>query len=272
MSDNYITHTETPRTHFIMLPNVIDDMGLSPYAFRLYCHLRRVAGESGACWQSTATLAAHCGISAGSISQAKKDLTDKGLISIDEKSGAGGIYHHITITDVWERNHQHYQPESVHQMNANPKSVHQMNAVRSPGETKNNPYKNNPQREEDHSGANNAPEPAQDALPFSLSDDATVEVLLAEDKLLFAALNENRKAAGQRAMRPRFDSIQQKARWRTATTTAERLYNGSHRDHLAEWVNLALAKGIVNKAGVVAYVAKIAENQVEQKTTPIVVR
>ncbi|GAF99333.1 unnamed protein product, partial [marine sediment metagenome] len=41
------------RAYFTMMPNIIDDMGLDPYAFRLYVHLRRVAGENGACWQST---------------------------------------------------------------------------------------------------------------------------------------------------------------------------------------------------------------------------
>src|SRR5687768_6521811 len=61
----------------VELPNVIDDLKLKPCAFRLYVHMRRVAGESGECWQSTKTLAAACSMSTGSVSGAKKELLKK---------------------------------------------------------------------------------------------------------------------------------------------------------------------------------------------------
>jgi hypothetical protein len=67
------------------IPNLIDDMNLSVYAFRLYVHLKRVAGASneGACWQSTRTLATHCGMSASKVSESKQELVDAGLIEIE---------------------------------------------------------------------------------------------------------------------------------------------------------------------------------------------
>ena len=94
-----------------MLPNLIDDMNLDPYAFRLYVHLRRVAGEKGACWQSTDTLAETCNMSAGAVSNAKKELAERGLITIEQRAKNGTHYHHITITDIWKQNFAAFSPD-----------------------------------------------------------------------------------------------------------------------------------------------------------------
>lgn len=134
-----ITAQESPRKFFTMIPNLIDDMALDPYAFRLYVHLRRVAGEQGACWQSTRTLASACRMSTGKVSAAKKALLDEGLIILEKRAGDTGNYDHITIVDIWEENIQAYEAtESVHVVNASASSVHVVNAKRSCGERKNN--------------------------------------------------------------------------------------------------------------------------------------
>jgi DNA-binding MarR family transcriptional regulator len=70
----------SPRTNFTMVPNIVDDMMLSPHAFRLYIHFRRVAGENRLCYQSVKTLAMICKMSTGMVSQAKKELVEAGLI------------------------------------------------------------------------------------------------------------------------------------------------------------------------------------------------
>ena len=42
--------------HFrVEVPNMVDDMGLSVFAVRLYLRLKRVAGDSGRCYYSTAS-------------------------------------------------------------------------------------------------------------------------------------------------------------------------------------------------------------------------
>lgn len=122
------------RDKFTMIPNVIDDMGLTVYEFRLYFHIRRVAGEGGECWQSTETLAKSCNMSTGSVSKAKTSLEERQLIKVDRIDPKDGTYpyHLITIADIWQMNLDFYSNPSPHEGNP------------SPGETKNNPIKNNP--------------------------------------------------------------------------------------------------------------------------------
>jgi len=128
------------RKYYFQTPNLIDDLPLSVYAFRLYCHLKRVAGDGGACFQSTKTLAEKCNMSSGSVSNAKAELLGADLITIEEvKRPDGSTYHSITIVDIWARNIT-AQAEPVHHMN-DPRSPHER--ARSPRETKNNPIKKN---------------------------------------------------------------------------------------------------------------------------------
>lgn len=116
------------RKYRIELPNLIDDMELSIYAFRLYVHLKRVAGSDGACFQSTKTLAKHCGISIGKIVEAKKELADKGLINIEKRDRTKNETDLITIYDIWPQNFAFYsrieEGDPVHHMNT-PRSPHE---------------------------------------------------------------------------------------------------------------------------------------------------
>jgi len=112
MSDNTVVFEESPRTYYTRIPNLIDDSDLTPHAYRLYGHLRRVAGDTGACWKSTATLAKACHMSAGMVSKCKQELVTAGLIRIEEKHNEQGQYHHITIVDVWHKNAAAYGADS----------------------------------------------------------------------------------------------------------------------------------------------------------------
>jgi len=96
------------RKYFTQIPNMVDDAGLTVYEFRLYAHLKRVAGDRGRCWQGTETLAASCNMSGGSISKAKHGLKEKGLISIEKKTDSRKMYHEITVIDVWPQNFAKY--------------------------------------------------------------------------------------------------------------------------------------------------------------------
>lgn len=187
MMNNDQPEADAPlRGNFTMIPDVVQDQLCDPYVFRLYCHLRRVIGEGPpgegrACWQSTETLAAHCGMSCGKVSEAKRALVDLDLIRIEKRSGRGGYHDHITLVDVWDRNRAHFaakrdqraeareerdearapsvQPVKadearvhrveaetarVHQVNAERVRVHQVKAMRSPGETNQIPSTQNP--------------------------------------------------------------------------------------------------------------------------------
>jgi hypothetical protein len=61
----------------------IDDLKLSPHAFRLYMRIKRVFDETGQCCQrTTSELAEACNMSTGKVSDAKRELIEAGLLSI----------------------------------------------------------------------------------------------------------------------------------------------------------------------------------------------
>jgi len=131
---------EAPISHFAMIPNLVDDMGLSPHAYRLYGHFKRVTGETGKCWQGTAKLAKTCNMSAGTVTNAKKELQEAGLIRIVVIAGEHGEYdrHEIKLVNIWKKNAEAVN-RSSHERTLSPSE-----RERSPHETKNNPIKNNP--------------------------------------------------------------------------------------------------------------------------------
>jgi hypothetical protein len=119
------------RNNFTILPNIIDTMGLSLIAYRLYGHLKRIAGESGECYQSGRTIAKETCMSTGAISKAKDELTKAGLIKVEVKNTDRNIFHSITIVDIWDKNNcsPHEQGSSYETLC----SPHE--ELRSPGET-----------------------------------------------------------------------------------------------------------------------------------------
>lgn len=89
--------------YFTAIPNIVYDMGLDPYEICVYGYLKRVAGDDGKCWQNTKTIAEHCKMSVGKVSEVKKSLRDKWkLIEITEVPAprGGWPYHVITIVDI----------------------------------------------------------------------------------------------------------------------------------------------------------------------------
>lgn len=143
MTDQAMKIVNGERKYFAIIPHLVDDMGLSVWAYRLYGHFRRVAGEDGgACWQSTRTLADACKMSTGQVAKAKQELVEAGLITITSERGAHGDYHVITITDVWALNMARYS--QTEQTETGERSPHERyrshhERKRSPHETKKNP-------------------------------------------------------------------------------------------------------------------------------------
>jgi hypothetical protein len=118
--DSYV-RDEGPHDFYSQIPNLVDDYGLSPQAYRLYGHLRRVAGENGKCWQNTRTLSAACDMSAGAVSNAKKELIETEHIPFIRvrkmPTKTGFSYDEITLTDLWQLNHDVYSKGTVHNVN-----------------------------------------------------------------------------------------------------------------------------------------------------------
>jgi len=94
------------RSYFTIIPNMIDNLNLSPYAFRLYFHIRKVAGEGGHCSQNTSSLAKVCSMSTGMVVSAKDELEKSGLIMIEKISNSQGFRtkDKITVIDIWKEN------------------------------------------------------------------------------------------------------------------------------------------------------------------------
>lgn len=91
------------------IPNIIDDMDLSVYAFRLYVRLKRVAGDDGKCFFTTRQLAEQCRMSVGAVSKAKQELAGKDLIRVD--SDGKWVRDNITIVDMWPANFAYFAQE-----------------------------------------------------------------------------------------------------------------------------------------------------------------
>ena len=103
-SDKSTASAPLKRAHFTMIPNLIDDTKMSVYAFRLYAHLRRVAGEDGYCKETTRELADECFISEGKVSDAKHELVALKLITV-ELDGRQNV---CRVVDIWAANAERY--------------------------------------------------------------------------------------------------------------------------------------------------------------------
>lgn len=105
--------------YFTQTPNIIFELGLTPYELTLYLHLKRTVGggTAGVCWKNTRTLAQETGMSAGSVSNAKDALQKpremlggKSLITV-ESGRVANSSDRITIEDIWPENMAYFAPK-----------------------------------------------------------------------------------------------------------------------------------------------------------------
>lgn len=90
----------------VEVPNVVDDMDLSVYAFRLYARIKRVAGDKGYCREGTRELAERCRMGAASVSRAKDELIEAGLITVATFKGKD----EIRVVNIWRHNFETFAP------------------------------------------------------------------------------------------------------------------------------------------------------------------
>lgn len=151
------------------IPNIIEDMDLSVYAFRLYVRLKRVAGDDGKCFYTTRELAEQCRMSVGAVSNAKQELVEKDLIRID--SGGQWVRDNITIVDMWPANFAYFaqekepdacscgEQESVSPVHVVNNAVHTVNTPVHVVNVKEEPIKKEPSKEEPKGERAQAPTP-----------------------------------------------------------------------------------------------------------------
>lgn len=98
--------------HRIEIPNILEHLDLDPYEYRLYVALKKVAGDSGMCWQSRKTLADRCKMSLDKLNKCLKKLSSVlpiikcPLISITNRKNEKGekITNIIKIIPIWRKN------------------------------------------------------------------------------------------------------------------------------------------------------------------------
>jgi hypothetical protein len=156
------------RKYFTQLPNLIDDSGLSPYAVRLYLHIKRRAGENGSCYETCRGMAEACKMGRSTISKARRELEAAGLIDVEIRPGQHGHLsgYTITVIDIWPTNIEYYNDQSMagtgesdsqstagtgkddDQSTRETPPVRQINPTSPPDELKEEPIKNNQIKEE----------------------------------------------------------------------------------------------------------------------------
>lgn len=78
------------------IPADLDDLGLDPYEFRIYCRLCRRAG-SGVAYESAPNMGTACGISERKVRQVLQTLVKKGLIVGEEAQGHSTKYRLVSL-------------------------------------------------------------------------------------------------------------------------------------------------------------------------------
>lgn len=96
------------------LPNLIDDLDLSPTAYRLYGHYKRRAGAAGGeCTEGLRGIAKHCKMSINTVRKGRDELLERRLIQSHPFLDAKGNHEHISIVNIWPENFRRYAQEGV---------------------------------------------------------------------------------------------------------------------------------------------------------------
>lgn len=79
-----------------MVHSELDDLGLSPFEFRVYAHIvRRTGGADGVYWESMTAGARHCRMALSTYRRAVAALVEQGLLTREPRSGSTSV---ITVT------------------------------------------------------------------------------------------------------------------------------------------------------------------------------
>lgn len=121
-NDEFCVYEQKPDHHYrTELPNIIFELGLTPYDFTVYAALKRIAGDGGACWMSMPNLAKLCACSETQVKNSIKKLSGtfeklkKPLIKITRRKLENGVNQTnvITIIDVWRENGDQFRKNNI---------------------------------------------------------------------------------------------------------------------------------------------------------------
>ena len=127
---------DTAEFNVVFVHSALDDLGLTPSEFRVYCHLARRAG-SGVAWPSVNSMARTCRLSPKTVRSALKSLTAQHLLTREEKAGSPTRYR-ITRPSEWRPNSDPCQNIPGSKVNRGDTQIYQ------PPPTQNRPGEGNP--------------------------------------------------------------------------------------------------------------------------------
>jgi len=78
---------EQDEMNVIFVHSSLDDMGLSPFAFRAYCHLARRANKSSEAWPGMLSMGRVCGFSESTAKRAIRELEERSMLVVQRSSG-----------------------------------------------------------------------------------------------------------------------------------------------------------------------------------------
>ena len=109
-------------SQYVFIHSSLDDAGLDPFEFRIWCHLRRRAKERVA-WPGMRSIAEKTGISLGKVCPIIRSLQAKGFLTATKRSGDQSNIYIVTVPEEIQRP---YNKQGVHDVNA---TVHDVNAT-----------------------------------------------------------------------------------------------------------------------------------------------
>lgn len=87
----------------VFIHSSLDDAGLSPYAFRIYCHIARRANRSNSAWPGLGSIARVCGLSESTARRALKELEDREMLIIQRCMGGNSTnIYSLTSEKCWK--------------------------------------------------------------------------------------------------------------------------------------------------------------------------
>ena len=87
----------------IFVHSKLDDTGLTPYAFRVYCHIARRANRAKSAWPGIGSIAKICEMSESTARRAIQELEDRDMLMVQRCAGINytNLYT-LTSTDQWK--------------------------------------------------------------------------------------------------------------------------------------------------------------------------
>lgn len=102
------------------IPNIVFDLDLTPIEFKVYCQIKKIAGDEGACWYSMKNLSDQCKCSERSVQYAIEKLQQifpigKPLIQITHRKKKDGsadtsVLH---VINIWPENGKRRQFQKI---------------------------------------------------------------------------------------------------------------------------------------------------------------